>query len=104
MPVNIGEVHTGARDSLDPGIERRFVWPAAAARPIPGPLGIEGSVKEAAGKVEEGWGRAIDKPGTEADGEKRQVEGEVQKGWGETKDTVRDAVGKVKADLEDNDA
>jgi uncharacterized protein YjbJ (UPF0337 family) len=65
---------------------------------------IEGSVKEGAGKVEEEWGRAMDKPGTEADGEKRRVEGKVQKGWGETKDTVRDAVGKVKDDLEDNDA
>lgn len=53
---------------------------------------IKGPLKEAGGKVKEGWGDLTDDPETEAEGEADQVEGKVQHEWGEGKDTVRDTV------------
>jgi uncharacterized protein YjbJ (UPF0337 family) len=52
---------------------------------------IEGPLKEAGGKVKEGWGDATDNERTEAEGQADQVEGKLQNEWGETKDEVRDA-------------
>lgn len=52
---------------------------------------IEGSAKEAGGKVKEAWGDLTDDRETEAEGEADQVEGNVQRTWGEGKDAVRDA-------------
>jgi uncharacterized protein YjbJ (UPF0337 family) len=53
---------------------------------------IEGPLKEAGGKVKEGWGDLTDNPDTEAEGQADQVEGKIQHEWGEGKDAVRDAV------------
>ena len=53
---------------------------------------IEGPLKEAGGKVKEGWGDLTDDSSTEAEGHVDQAEGKLQNDWGETKDTVRDAV------------
>lgn len=53
---------------------------------------IEGSAKEAGGKVKEAWGDLTDDPGTEAEGKVEQAEGKVQNEWGGLKDDVRDAV------------
>jgi len=53
---------------------------------------IEGTAKEAGGKVKETWGEVTDDGQTEAQGRVDQVEGTVQSGWGETKDDVREAL------------
>lgn len=53
---------------------------------------IEGRVKEAGGKVKEGWGDATDDEQTEAEGQADQAEGSLQSGWGDAKDKVRDAM------------
>jgi len=53
---------------------------------------IEGSVKEAGGKVKEGWGDLTDDSSTEAEGKLDQAEGGLQNEWGKTKDDVRDAL------------
>ena len=53
---------------------------------------IEGPLKEAGGKVKEGWGDLTDDEQTEAEGHADQVEGNVQNKWGEGKDSVRDAL------------
>ncbi len=53
---------------------------------------VEGPLKEAGGKIKEGWGDATDDHSTEAEGKMDQAEGNVQNKWGETKDDVRDAV------------
>jgi uncharacterized protein YjbJ (UPF0337 family) len=53
---------------------------------------IEGPLKEAGGKLKEGWGGATDNPETESEGQMDQAEGKVQSGWGEAKDKIRDAV------------
>lgn len=53
---------------------------------------VEGPLKEAGGKVKEGWGDLTDNEQTEAEGQADQVEGNIQNKWGEGKDTVRDAV------------
>ncbi len=53
---------------------------------------VEGPLKEAGGKIKEGWGDATDDSSTEAEGKMDQAEGDVQNKWGETKDNVRDAV------------
>ena len=55
---------------------------------------IEGPLKEAGGKVKEGWGDLTDDSSTEAEGHTDQAEGKLQNDWGETKDTVRDALDK----------
>jgi uncharacterized protein YjbJ (UPF0337 family) len=52
---------------------------------------IEGSVKEAGGKIKEAWGDATDNEQTEAEGQADQVEGKLQNEWGEGKDKLRDA-------------
>ena len=53
---------------------------------------IEGSVKDAGGKVKEEWGDLTDNPETQAEGQADQAEGKIQNTWGETKDNVRDAL------------
>jgi uncharacterized protein YjbJ (UPF0337 family) len=53
---------------------------------------IEGPLKEAGGKVKEGFGDLTDDSSTEAEGHVDQAEGKLQNDWGETKDNVRDAV------------
>jgi uncharacterized protein YjbJ (UPF0337 family) len=60
---------------------------------------IEGSVKEAGGKLKEEWGDLTDNPDTEAEGQVEQAEGDLQQKWGETKDQARDVVD----DLGDDD-
>jgi len=51
---------------------------------------VEGTVKDAGGKVKEEWGDLTDDPQTEAEGKVEQAEGELQKTWGEAKDAGRD--------------
>ena len=53
---------------------------------------IEGRVKEAGGKVKEGFGDMTDNEETEAEGHADQAEGKLQSGWGDAKDNVRDAL------------
>ena len=53
---------------------------------------IEGPLKEAGGKVKEGWGDLTDDHSAEAEGHADQAEGKLQNDWGETKDNVRDVV------------
>lgn len=53
---------------------------------------IEGTVKEAGGKIKEEFGDLTDNPETEAEGQADQAEGGLQKTWGEAKDKVRDVV------------
>ena len=53
---------------------------------------VEGPLKEAGGKLKEGWGDATDDASTEAEGQMDQAEGKLQNEWGETKDTARDVV------------
>ena len=53
---------------------------------------IEGTLKEAGGKVKEEWGDATDDASTEAEGKMDQAEGNLQNSWGEAKDDVRDAL------------
>ena len=51
---------------------------------------VEGSVKEAGGKVKEEWGDATDDTSTEVEGKMDQAEGKIQSGWGEAKDALDD--------------
>ena len=55
---------------------------------------IKGSLKEAAGKVQEKIGEVINSPEQEAKGIAKQVEGTVQKKAGDIKEAVSDAAKK----------
>lgn len=61
---------------------------------------IEGTVKEAGGKLKEEFGDLTDNRETEAEGHADQAEGGLQKTWGEAKDKVRDVADDV---TDDND-
>jgi uncharacterized protein YjbJ (UPF0337 family) len=52
---------------------------------------VKGTVKEAAGKVQEGVGRAINSPEQQAKGLGKQIEGGAQKTFGDLKEAVKDA-------------
>jgi len=47
---------------------------------------IKGTVKQAQGKVMEGFGRATDDPNLQAKGKVKQAEGTIQKALGKSKD------------------
>jgi uncharacterized protein YjbJ (UPF0337 family) len=51
---------------------------------------VKGSVKETAGKVQEGVGRAIHSKEQQAKGLGKQIEGNVQKNFGNLKEAVKD--------------
>lgn len=52
---------------------------------------VKGTIKDAAGKVQEQTGKLIDSPDQEAKGLAKQVEGKVQKAVGDVKEVVKDA-------------
>jgi uncharacterized protein YjbJ (UPF0337 family) len=52
---------------------------------------VKGSLKEAAGKVQETVGRATNSPDQQLKGIGKQVEGNVQKNVGNAKETLKDA-------------
>lgn len=53
---------------------------------------VKGSVKDAAGKVQEGVGRAVGSREQEAKGVSKQVAGQTQKTYGDGKEAVKDTV------------
>ncbi len=53
---------------------------------------IEGTVKQATGKVKEEWGDLTDDRHTEAEGQMDQAEGKVQEAWGDVKDKADDVL------------
>ena len=57
---------------------------------------IKGTLKEAAGKVQQKIGEVIDSPEQQAKGIAKQVEGEVQKAVGDVKEAASDAADKAK--------
>ncbi len=52
---------------------------------------VKGSVKDAAGKVQEKTGEIVGSRSQQAKGLEKQAEGKVQKGVGDVKESVRDA-------------
>ncbi len=52
---------------------------------------VKGSLKKAAGKVQQKTGQVIGSPEQEAKGIARQIEGATQKGVGDIKEVVKDA-------------
>ena len=52
---------------------------------------IKGATKVAAGKVQEGVGKAIDSKSQQAKGLAKQVTGQAQKSYGDAKEIVKDA-------------
>lgn len=52
---------------------------------------VKGTLKDAAGKVQEKFGELIDSPEQEAKGIAKQVEGTAQKKAGDLKEAVEDA-------------
>ena len=52
---------------------------------------VKGTVKDIAGKVQEGAGKIVGSTEQQAKGLGKQVEGTVQKEYGNAKETVRDA-------------
>lgn len=55
---------------------------------------LKGKAKDAAGEVQEKFGKATGNKEQEAKGEARQVEGKVQKGVGNVKQGVKDVLKK----------
>jgi uncharacterized protein YjbJ (UPF0337 family) len=49
---------------------------------------MKGAAKDAAGKVQEKVGQAVDSKNQEAKGLEKQAEGKVQKTYGDAKDTI----------------
>ncbi len=56
---------------------------------------VKGTVKEAAGKVQEKTGKLIDSPEQQVKGINKQVEGKVQKNYGDAKEVVKDQIDKA---------
>ena len=56
---------------------------------------IKVAANDAAGKVKETAGRALNDPNLQADGLAQQAKGKAQKGVGEAKDAVKDVVDKA---------
>jgi uncharacterized protein YjbJ (UPF0337 family) len=52
---------------------------------------VKGTLKEAAGKVQESVGRATNSPEQQLKGLGKQVSGNVQKSVGDAKETLKDA-------------
>lgn len=52
---------------------------------------VKGAVKDAAGKVQQKAGEAINSPEQQAKGLNKQAEGKLQKGAGNVKEAVKDA-------------
>ncbi len=52
---------------------------------------VKGAVKDAAGKVQEKVGQAVNSPTQEAKGLQKQAEGKTQKTYGDVKEAVKDA-------------
>ncbi|ABM32987.1 CsbD family protein [Paracidovorax citrulli] len=52
---------------------------------------IKGSLKEAAGKVQQKTGEVFNSPEHQAKGMAKQVEGNVQKNYGDAKENIKDA-------------
>jgi len=55
---------------------------------------VKGTLKDAAGKVQEVAGRAVGSTEQEAKGLAKQVEGKTQKTYGDAKEVIKDAVNK----------
>lgn len=55
---------------------------------------IKGTLKDAAGKVQQKVGELIDSPEQQAKGVAKQVEGETQKAVGDVKEAAKDALKK----------
>jgi uncharacterized protein YjbJ (UPF0337 family) len=53
---------------------------------------VKGSVKEVAGKIQQGVGRAIDSDEQQVKGLGKQIEGNAQKNFGNLKEAVKDVV------------
>ena len=51
---------------------------------------IKGGMKEAAGKVQKEFGKAVDSPKHQVEGGMKEVEGKTQKAVGDMKDKVKD--------------
>lgn len=56
---------------------------------------IKGTLKDAAGKVQQKTGELIDSPEQQAKGLAKQVEGTAQKNLGDAKEVLKDAVDKA---------
>jgi uncharacterized protein YjbJ (UPF0337 family) len=52
---------------------------------------IKGGMKEAAGKVQKEFGRAVDSPKHQVEGGMKEVAGKTQKAVGDVKDDIKDA-------------
>lgn len=52
---------------------------------------IKGSLKDAAGKVQQKTGEVFDSPEQQAKGAAKQVEGKSQKAFGDVKEVAKDA-------------
>lgn len=55
---------------------------------------VKGTLKDAAGKVQEGAGKVVGSDEQQAKGLVKQAEGKVQKGYGDVKEDVKDSVKK----------
>ena len=53
---------------------------------------VKGKLKQAEGKVQEGYGKAVDSPTDEAKGVLKQAEGHVQEGYGKAKQAVKNVI------------
>lgn len=51
---------------------------------------IKGAAKEAEGKIQKGFGKAVDSPKHQVKGAIKEGAGKVQKGLGDAKEAVRD--------------
>jgi uncharacterized protein YjbJ (UPF0337 family) len=56
---------------------------------------IKGMANEAAGNVKQGVGKALNKPGLQAEGIAQERKGEAQQAVGKTKDAVKKVVDKA---------
>ncbi len=52
---------------------------------------IKGGMKEAAGKVQKEFGKAVDSPKHQIEGGMKEVAGKTQKAVGDVKDNIKDA-------------
>ena len=52
---------------------------------------VKGSLKDAAGKVQQKVGQAVDSDTQQAKGLGKQAEGKAQKAYGDAKETIKDA-------------
>jgi len=52
---------------------------------------VKGTLKDAAGKVQQKTGELINSPEQQAKGVAKQVEGQTQKNYGDVKENIKDA-------------